>query len=432
MNKAARLKSPQGSGTGVCIIDENNPVPKDNRVWKEACALRDAGYQVSVVCPQGQPGCAARFQRIDGIDIYRHRSFAAAGPSGHLFEYVCSLAAEFCLTLKIYARKKFRILQACNPPDTTFLIALFFKLLGVRFVFDHHDLVPELFEAKFGTGGGVLLALARWAERLTFQTADVTLAANETFREVAVSRGKKNPDRVFVVRNYPNLADIRRMPPDPALKNGKAFLVAYLGIMNSQDGVDTLLQSVRHMVRSEGRRDTHFVLIGDGGELCRLRTMSREWGLEPFVTFTGWLSRAEIDRFLSTADVAVSPDPCNPLNHASTMIKTLEYMAYGCPIVQFDLIEGRRSAGDASLYARSSDPVDFAHEISRLLDSELLRQELRRKALARVESQITWAAEKASLLKAYETIREEDGKMGSASRVGGRPESGKADLKRAA
>jgi glycosyltransferase involved in cell wall biosynthesis len=386
----------------VCIIVENLPVPFDRRVWQEARALREAGHRVSVICPKGR-GFERSRETCDGIEVYRHRIWEASGVLGYLLEYSGALLAEFYLALRVYVRTRFRILHACNPPDTIFLIGLLFKLFGVRFIFDHHDLNPELFEAKFGKRG-LLYRLVCWAERLTFRTADVSIATNESYREVALTRGRMRPERVFVVRSCPDLNQIRRGPPRPELKGGKTFLVVYVGVMGPQDGLDLLLESVEHIVKRQNRQDTLFVLIGGGTELPRLKALVAQQGLDACVRFTGRIPDAELAAYLSTADVCVAPDPKNPMNDKSTMNKILEYMAYARPVVLFDLTEGRRSAADAALYARPNDPVDFAEQIIKLLDSEPLRLQLGETGRQRITQSLNWEVEKKVLLEAYRTV----------------------------
>lgn len=383
----------------VCIIVENLPVPFDRRVWQEARALTEAGYRVSVICSKARGFEQSRETR-EGIEIYRHRIWEASSPLGYLVEYSWALLAEFFLALRIYARTRFRILQACNPPDTIFLLGLFFKLFGVRFIFDHHDLGPELYEAKFGQRG-FFYRLVCLAERLTFRTADVSIATNESYREVALRRGGMRPERAFVVRSCPELDRIRRGPPRPELKQGKRFLVVYVGVMGPQDGLDLLLESIEHIVKRLNRQDTLFVLVGGGSELPRLRAVAAQRGLEASVKFTGRIPDDELAACLSTADVCVAPDPKNPMNDKSTMNKIMEYMAYGRPVALFDLTEGRRSAGDAALYARPNDPVDFAEQILKLLDSEPLRQRLSETGRKRIEESLNWEIEKKALVEAY-------------------------------
>jgi len=389
--------------TPVCIIVENLPVPLDGRVWREAGALRDAGYLVSVICPKGKRSFTASHEILDGIHIYRHRGWEASSALGYILEYTSALAAEFYLALKVFARTRFRILQGCNPPDTIFLIGLFFKLFGVQFIFDHHDLSPELFETKFGRKKRLLFALSRLAEQFSFRAANVSIATNESFKEVAITRGKIPRDRVFVVRNCPDLTKFRRGPGRPKIKLGKPLLVAYVGFMGIQDGLFLLLESIEHIVIHEHRQDTHFVLIGGGTMLPDLQAVVARKNFAPFVTFTGQVSHEEVAVYLSSADVGVAPDPKTPMNDNSTMIKIFEYMAFGLPVVLFDLKEGRRTAGPSALYAVPNDPIDFARQIARLLDSRELRKQLGEYGRKRIEDQLNWAVEKDVLLHAYNT-----------------------------
>ncbi len=385
----------------VLIIVENLPVPFDRRVWQEARALGDAGYRVSVICPKGK-GFERGHEILEDIEIYRHRLWEAGGPLGYLFEYMWALLAEFVLALRAFARTRFRVLQACNPPDTIFLIGWFFKILGVRFIFDHHDLNPELFEAKFGRHGP-LYRLLCLAERLTFRTADVSIATNASFREIALTRGKMRSERVFVVHSCPDLSTLPSAMDRPQLREDRKHLVLYLGVMGSQDGLDLLVESIAFLIHEKHREDTLFVLVGDGPALPRIRALITEKGLDAVVKFTGSLYGEKLAAYLATADVAVAPDPKNPMNDKSTMNKVLEYMTYGRPVVLYDLTEGRRSAGDAALYACPNNPVDFAEKILRLLDSPELRRELGARGRRRIEEQLNWEIEKRSLLAAYET-----------------------------
>jgi glycosyltransferase involved in cell wall biosynthesis len=385
----------------VCIIVENLPLPFGRRTWQEAYTLVEAGYRVSVICPKGR-GFEKSRETIDGIDIYRHRLWEASGPFGYLFEYAWALVSEFWLALKVYRRTRFRILHVANPPDTLFLIALFFKLFGVRFIFDHHDLNPELYEAKFGKRG-LFYRIVCLAERLTYGTATVSIATNKSYREIAIRRGGMHPDRVFIVRSCPDLKNIHPQPPNPALKEGKAYLVVYVGVMGPQDGLDLLLESVEYVLRSAKRDDVMFAIVGAGTELPRLKEVAARKGLGSHVRFTGRVPDAELAAYLSSADLGVAPDPKNPMNDISTMNKILEYMAYGRPLVLYDLIEGRCSAEDAALYAQPNDPVDFARQILTLLDSEELRRTLGAHGRKRIGESLNWDIEKLELLKAYET-----------------------------
>ncbi|TAM83689.1 MAG: glycosyltransferase WbuB [Acidobacteria bacterium] len=389
------------SAAAVCIIIENLTVPLDRRMWQEARTLAEAGYRVSVVCPTGR-GFEQTYEVREGIEIYRHSLWEASGPFGYFLEYAMALASEFRLALKAYRRTRFRIIHAANPPDTIFLIALFFRLFGVRFIFDHHDLNPELYEAKFGRRG-MFYRFVCLAERLTYRTATVSIATNESYREIALTRGGMRPERAFIVKSCPDLKNISVGPPRPELKNGRRLMVVYVGVMGPQDGLDLLLESIRHIVQTAGRDDVAFVLIGSGPETRNLKAWASGHGLDSSVKFTGRVPDAEMWAYLSSADFGVAPDPKNPMNDKSTMNKILEYMAFGLPVVLYDLTEGRRSAGDAALYARPNDPEDFARQMIKLLDSPELRSTLGARARKRIEEILNWDIEKRELLRAYET-----------------------------
>jgi glycosyltransferase involved in cell wall biosynthesis len=388
--------------TAVCIVVENLPVPLDRRVWKEACALRDAGYRVLVICPKGKRKFTTGYEVLDGIEIYRHRTWEASTVRGYLLEYSVALVAEFALTLKVFIRTRFRILQGCNPPDTIFLIGLLLKPFGVRFIFDHHDLGPELFEAKFGKRSRLFYRLARLAELCSFRVANTCIATNESFKDIAVARGGKDPERVFVVRNCPDLA-FRRAELRTSNKFGKSLVVVYVGFMGTQDGLDLLLEAIEHIVKRENRQDTHFVLVGGGTVIPELRAMIARKDLEAYLTITDRVSHDEVANYLSSADVGVAPDPKNTLNDNSSMIKIFEYMAFGLPVVLFDLKEGRRTAGPAALYAIPNDPVDFANQVSKLLNCKTLRAQLGEHGRKRIEEKLNWEVEKVSLIRAYDT-----------------------------
>lgn len=387
----------------VCIVVENLPVPLDRRVWKEARALTEAGYRVSVICPRAK-GFEAGYELLEGIEIYRHRAREASGAAGYFLEYSWALLAEFYLTLKVFARSRFRVLQACNPPDTIFLIAGFFRLFGVRFVFDQHDLGPELFEAKFGRRGGLIYSTLLFLEACSFRLAHSCLATSESLREIAMIRGGKNPESVFVVRNCPDLSTFDRPRPASSEKFGKAHLVTYVGFMGDQDGLDLLLDAIEHLVTRIGRRDTHFLLVGNGSSLGSLKALCASKGLTEYVTFTGQVTHSQVADYLAQSDLGVAPDPKNAMNDKLTMIKILEYMAFGLPIVLFDLEEGRRIAGSAAAYATPNDPADFAAKIAVLLDCSECRSTMGAAGRRKVESELNWNQEKKSLIRAYEAV----------------------------
>jgi glycosyltransferase involved in cell wall biosynthesis len=389
--------------TSVCIIVENLPVPVDRRVWSEARALRDAGYGVSVICPKGKTSCTASYEVLEGIRIYRHHTWAASNALGYLLEYGWALIAELYLALKVFAHTRFRVLQACNPPDTVFLIGLLLKPLGVRFIFDHHDLSPELLEAKFGASKGVFASLTRLAEKCSFKVADVSIATNESFKDVAVFRGGKQREKVFVVRNCPDLSTFGPQPIRSDRKPGETLSVVYVGFMGRQDGLDLLLEAIEHLVKDTKRLDTKFVLVGGGTMLPELQAIVAEKGLATYVTFTGQVPHEEVLLHLSNADVGVAPDPKTLMNDNSTMIKIFEYMAFGLPVVLFDLKEGRHVADSAALYASPNDPADFANKLTTLLDSHELRRQLGARGRKRIEEGLNWESEKVNLLRAYST-----------------------------
>ncbi len=387
----------------VLILVENLPSPFDRRVWQEACALRDAGYLVSIICPTGR-GCEHRFEVIDRIHIYRYKlPFEASGAAGYALEYAVALAWTFVLAWRVLLTRGFDVIHACNPPDLFFLIGGFFKLLGKKFVFDHHDLNPELYEAKFGRRGffhSLLLKVEYW----TFRTADVSIATNESYRRVAIERGRMSPERVFVVRSGPSLERLKILPPQARLKRGRRYLVGYVGVMGKQEGIDYLLRGARHIVFDLGRSDIQFGLVGGGTSLEEMKALAQELGVADYVTFTGRVPDAEMLAMLNTADVCVNPDIANELNDKSTMNKIMEYMALGKPIVQFDLVEGRHSAQQASLYAKKNDPWDLAAKIVDLLADPVRRAEMGEFGRRRVENELEWCHEVPKLLAAYAAL----------------------------
>lgn len=388
------------AGRKVLIIVENLPVPFDRRVWQEARALRDAGAEVSIISPTAK-GYEEREVVLEGIRIFRHPlPVEANGLKGFLLEYATALIHETRLAWKILFRHGFDTIHACNPPDLIFLVALPFKLIGKRFIFDHHDINPELFEAKFKKRGPLWLGLCL-VEWLTFKAADVVISTNESYRAIARGRGGRNAGDVFVVRSGPDLSRVRPVAPDQSLAEGRRFLVGYVGVMGEQEGIDLLLNAVHHLVKAKGRADIKFILVGGGPSLESLKTLSRKMGLEEHVTFTGRAPDELLFRVLSSADVCVNPDRVNPMNDKSTMNKILEYMAFGKPIVQFDVTEGRRSAEDASLYAHANDPIDFADKIEELLADPERRATMGAIGRRRVEQELAWTFEVPKLIAAY-------------------------------
>ena len=385
------------------MLVENLPSPFDRRVWQEALALRDAGYAVSIICPTGR-GYEKRYEVIEGVHIWRYSlPTEGAGALGYAVEYSVALVKAFYLSLKVALVRGFDVVHACNPPDLFFLIGGFFKLFGKKFLFDHHDANPELYEAKFGRRD-LFWKLMCWLERMTFRSADVSLATNESYRRIAVKRGGMPPERVYVVRSGPSLERMRITAPDEKLKKGKRYLIGYVGVMGRQEGIDLLLQAARTLVFDLGRKDVHFGLVGGGTSLDEMQKLARELGLSEYVTFTGRVPDVQMLAMLNTADICVNPDVANPMNDISTMNKVMEYMALGKPMVQFDLTEGRYSAQEASLYARRNDPADFAAKIAELIDDPQKRARMGAFGRRRVQEALEWRYEVPKLLAAYATL----------------------------
>ena len=385
----------------VLIIVENIPVPFDRRVWKESVSLQANGYEVSVLCPRGK-GYMQAHEVIEGIHVYRHPmpQEGNGGPFGYLYEYGCALFWEFLYSWWIYFRRGFDVIQGCNPPDDIFLVALPFKLLGVKYIFDHHDAIPELYLSKYERLDA-FYKIQVWLEKLTYRFADVVMATNNSYRELATSRGGVRPENVFVVRNGPDPKTFKPVPPNLALKQGKPYLVGYVGNMGAQEGLDILLDAAAY-IKSLGRRDLHFTCVGGGPALAELRQAVTDKGLEDMVNFTGRIPDEQLLEILSTADVCVNPDkPCE-MNDISTMIKITEYMALGKPIVQFDLKEGKFTAMEASLYANDQlGAKDFAEKILRLLCDGEARKRMGQFGRRRIEEALGWEYSVPNLLAAY-------------------------------
>jgi glycosyltransferase involved in cell wall biosynthesis len=386
----------------VLIIVENMPVPRDFRVWKEARSLHDAGYQVTVLSPRGR-GFNHGYECREGVHIYRHPTTGEAkSVAGYMWEYACALFWQFLYAFWIYFRRGFDVIQGCNPPDDIFLVALPFKLFGVKYIFDHHDVNPELYFSKYERRD-IFYKMQLLLERATFRCSDVVMSTNHSYREIAITRGGMDPARVFVVRNGPDPRTFRPVTPNPALKRGKSYLVGYVGNMDAQEGLDILIE-VALRLKNAGRTDVHFTCIGGGPGLPVLRKLAQEKHLDDMVTFTGRISDSELLEILSTADVCVNPDKPCPMNNMSTMIKILEYMALGKPIVQFEGKEGRFSAQEASLYCDAEDCVtDFANKLLWLLDHPDERKRMGEFGRKRIETELAWEYSVQNLMAAYDT-----------------------------
>ncbi|MGG6296788.1 glycosyltransferase family 4 protein [Leptolyngbya sp. AN02str] len=392
--------------SSVLIIVENLPVPFDRRVWMESLTLRDAGYEVTVICPKGK-GYDQDYEVIEGIHIYRHPiSPDISSVAGYLLEYGTAVYWELKLTHRVWKERGFDIVHICNPPDLLFISALWFKLFHkAKVIFDHHDLAPEMYIAKYNRKDIFYYGL-RLVEWLTFKTADLVIATNESHREIAMQRGGKHLEQVHIVRSAPDLARFYPVPPNAAHRKGRTYLVGYVGIMGEPEGIDYLLEAIRYIVFDKGRTDIQFMLVGGGPALDKMIQLSQQLEVDDFVEFTGFRSGDELLERLTSSDICVEPSPSSAYNENCTMNKILEYMALGKPMVQFDLREGRRSAENASLYAQPNDVVEFAEKILELLASEELRTSMGQEGQRRMKTMLEWKHQAPKLLDAYASLRE--------------------------
>nr|WP_256475994.1 glycosyltransferase family 4 protein [Amycolatopsis sp. WQ 127309] len=382
------------------MLVENLSVPFDRRVWQESTTLRDAGWEVHVICPQGTKRDTEAEAVIDGVHIHRYPLKAATGgPAGYLQEYGSALWHTLRLARKI---GPVDVVHACNPPDLLYLVAKVLKRQGAKFIFDQHDLCPELYLSRFDRGQDLLYRGVCALERATYRAADVVISTNESYKQVARIRGGKRPEDVYVVRSAPVVERFHEVPVEPELKQGKPYLLAYLGVMGPQDGVDYALRALAKLRDDVGRTDWHAVFVGSGDAFDDMVALSAKLGLANQVEFTGRISDEDLVRYLSTADVCLSPDPLNPLNDVSTMNKVMEYMAMSKPIVSFELREARVSAGDAAVYAPANDEAEFAVLVSRLLDDPEERVRMGKLGQARVAGPLSWENSAKALLAAYE------------------------------
>ena len=408
-SKRAKATPAKRDAPRILIIVQNLPVPFDRRVWLECQALVSAGYRVAVVCPKGSGDPA--YQVIDSVELYKYRPYAPGGSKvSFIAEYAYSFLATTWGALKARRSGRFAVIQACNPPDIFWPLALAFRALErTRFVFDHHDLCPELFRSRFPSGPKLpykgLLAL----ERRTHQAADHVIATNDSYREIAMTRGGKRADEVTVVRTGPDLRRLKPGEADPELRRDRRFLVAYIGVMGPQDGVDIVVRAAGIVVNKLGRDDIAFTLIGSGDCFDDLVALRNELGLAGHVEFTGRAPDELVMRIMSTAHAGLSPDPKNPLNDVSTMNKTMEYMVFGLPVVAFDLRETRVSAGDAAVYVQPNDEQQYAEAIVALLDDEPRRELMGKVARERVEQELAWDHQESTYLGVYERVLNERG-----------------------
>ena len=385
------------------MLVENRPGPFDNRVWTEAITLRDDGFQVSVIGPKGM-GYQKSYVCLDGIHVYQYRLPLAKTSSGYIAEYGVALFMTFWLSFRVLFRHGFDVIHAANPPDLFFVIGLFYRLLGKKFVFDQHDLSPEMFQVKFNGRMKVLNNLLLFFEWCSYRTAHLVITPNLAVKSFAIERGHFDASKVFIVRNVPKLERIKPVTPEPELKGGKRYLLAFVGSLESQDGVENILYALHDLIYKRGREDVSLVMIGDGGYASTLHLLAEKLELSEFVNFTGWLEAKDFSRYLTVADIGLTSEPANGLNEYCTMVKTMEYMAFGKPVVAFDLAETRLTAQDAALYAVPNLAEDFASKIAALLDDQTLRLKMGANGRKRIEEELNWNYEKQNLLLAYKTL----------------------------
>jgi len=390
-------------GGHILFIVENNSVPFDRRVRAEARAAREFGYEVSVICPSDRTRDSGP-DVVDGIRIYRHpRPVEGLNKWTTVLEYLNAFLWESLLSLRIFLRRPFSVIHSANPPDHVFLIAAAFKIAGVKFIFDHHDLTPETYVAKYGTGS-IFHQFLLWMERLTFQAADLVISTNESYRGVAIERGGKAERDVIVVRNGPDLSAIPTVSPNPSLLTGFRHLVGYVGIIGKQEGIENLLKAAQHIVLKRQRRDVKFAVVGTGPYLRSLIREAKTMGLGSTVQFFGYVPDDLLYEILTTADVCINPEYRNEFTNKSTMIKIMEYMIFRKPIVQFYTAESEFTAGDAAIHIRDNDVIQFADAILALLDDPARRKEMGEAGRKRVENQWSWQIQKQKLRTAYDRI----------------------------
>lgn len=386
----------------VLIIVENLPVPFDTRVWQEATTLAENGYTVSVICPTGK-GYDQEYEYLNGVHIYRHKlPKEGNGALGYAREYFYALRDEYRLAKKIYKERGFHVIHGCNPPDDIYLVAQRFKKYGVDYVFDHHDICPELYEAKFGKKSGLFYKSQLWLEKNTYRHCTFAFVTNESYKKIAIERGGMKPEDVFVLRSGPKLERLRIVPAKPEIKRGKKYMVGYLGVIGQQEGIEYLLDAASYIKNELKRDDIFWGIVGGGPHLDQLRKLSHEMELDDIVEFTGRVSDEKLLDYLNTSDVCVNSDEYNAMNDKSTMNKILEYMALGKPIVQFDLTEGRYSAQEASLYAKHNDSKDMANKILELLADPEKRKRMGDFGRNRVINELSWEHTSKALLEGYD------------------------------
>ena len=387
----------------ILFIVENNPVQHDVRVWKEALAAKEFGYDVSVISPIHQKA-PLKHEKIDGIQIYRHpMPIEAESKLSFLFEYGSAIFWEFFLAFRIYCKKPFHYIHSANPPDHIFIIAFFFKFLGVKYIFDHHDICPENYLAKF-VRKDIFYFFILVMERLTIKTADIVISTNESYKKIAIKRGKKDPKSIFVVRNGPDLSKVMFMKPNDKWKKGFKYLVSYVVVIGNQEGLDDLLKTVKHIVYVKKVSNIKFLIIGTGSYWNKLVNLSKEMKIGDYVQFTGYIPYSDFYEILATSDVCVNPEHRNEFTDKSTMLKIMDYMSFGKPIVLFETTEGRVTAGDSAVYVKTNDNILFAEAITELLYDNNRKTKMGEIGKERINEILNWDIRKMNLKKAYEYL----------------------------
>jgi len=392
------------AGKKVLMLVENNSVPFDKRVWREANTLSANGFLVTIVCPIGREH-KKKFELRDNIKIYRYDAYFSKGSSvGYVFEYFQSLVKMFFISIRIFLDEGFQIIHTANPPDTLWIICMFYRLFGVKFIFDEHDLTPEAYLSRFrfdeSKKKSKMYKLLSFFQFISYKLSNAVISTNISYKKIAITRGAE-PDKVFIVRNGPDTRDFHYVKPVPKWKSNFSFLAAYIGVMAVQDGVDNILKACKYIVYELNRKDIYFILIGKGDEFENLRKMAKNFKIEKFVHFTGRIPDEDVMEILSTADVCLAPDPSNPLNDYSTMNKIMEYMICKSPIVSFDLVESRYSAQDAAIYVQNNNIEEFAKGIVYLLSNKNLSNTMANFGYNRVINKLSWENQEINLIKAY-------------------------------
>lgn len=408
----------KAKGKRVLMLLENH-FPQDVRVRQEAYKLIEHGYEVSVI-GQYLTGDEPFTEVINGVKVYRlplinlftkgksskyklvKKLYRALAFAAWILEYLYFTIACFWMSVYVWVKDGFDVIHHHNPPNTLWTIAAFYKIFGKKYIFDQHDLSPQLFLSKFKLKrGGLLYWMLLLEEKICLYLADMIIATNESYKRNDLENKFVKPESVFVVRNGPNLDKLKLGEPSPELLAKNKKILAYLGVMGPQDGVDYMIRALKELKDTLGRDDFYCVIIGHGDSVKNLNKYKDGLGLDGFVEFKGYLPYKEWIPFLSATDVCLEPNPSSPFNDLSTCVKVLEYMALKKSIVSFDLHETRYSAGEASLYAKPNEELDFAKKIEILMDDPAMRKEMGEVGYKRITDDLAWVHVSKNLIAAY-------------------------------